>query len=248
MSAGGDQSPGRFRTEQNCIAKRTAGGIEITYMPPPPDRVPDLLDNLMSFMRKKDDGVPPLIKCAIAHYQFEAIHPFLDGNGRVGRLILPLLLYQENIMPDPLLYLSPFFEENVHRYYGGLRAVGQGSGWNEWISFFMEAFVEQADATVRNIEKMQNINKEHRRLLAERKASAKASLLADSLVGNPYITIPTAQKILGSSYPTARGAVQALVGAGILEEADKRRGKRVYKAREMAAVLDRDGAHTPVDA
>lgn len=232
---GGDKSPGKFRNTQNWII---GGRNNIIYTPPPPSHVPKMLDDLEAFIREEHD-ISPLIKCAIVHYQFEAIHPFRDGNGRTGRLLLPLLLYEAGLMPSPLLYLSPYFEDNLSRYRKGLLDVSQKSDWKEWISFFLEAFAEQASSTIMNIEKMQEIHNRYKNLLKQKEAAPRAILLTDYLIENTYITIPRAQSYLGTSYPTARNTVQALLDAGILEEIGNVKGKKVYRAPEMAAVLEK---------
>ncbi|CAI9832075.1 Fic family protein [Nitrosopumilaceae archaeon] len=229
---GGDRTPGRLRDVQNWIVS----GRRIVYTPPPPDRVPGLLADLEEFVGKEHD-ISPLVKCAVAHYQFEAIHPFRDGNGRTGRLLLPLILREAGLMPVPLLYLSAYFEENLPRYYGGLLAVSQRGDWEGWISFFLEAFAARACSTIRSIGRMREIHRGYRVLLERRGAGARPVRLAGCLVENPFVTIPRAQSYLGTSYPTARNAVQALLDAGILEAIGQVRGKKAYRAPEMAAVL-----------
>ena len=230
---GGTKSPGDFRDGQNWIGK----GTKIVYTPPDAKFVPGLLDNLCNFIRTDTSIASVLVKCAVAHYQFEAIHPFRDGNGRIGRLLLPLTLYEKGTLPQPLLYLSAYFEEHIREYYDGLLSVSQTGSWNEWIAFFLRAFEEQADETIKSIRRLVSIRNKYADTLQKRNARGRAIHLMEHLFANPYMTIPAARNILDASYPGAKSAVEALVQAGILKRTDISHRSKVFLAEEIEASL-----------
>ena len=137
-----------------------------------------------------------LIQCAIMHYQFEAIHPFQDGNGRIGRVLISLLLAEKKILEQPLLYISAYFEKNLGNYYTGLLQISQKSNWNDWLKFFMQAMAEQADITIKNIRNMLKLRETYENNLDKIHASKNTYKLLDNLFENPYITTPLAQIII----------------------------------------------------
>lgn len=233
---GHDKEPGKFRDQQNWVIRTRGMRREIVYTPPPPEKILALLENLEEFIQTESLSV--LIQCAVLHYQFEAIHPFVDGNGRIGRLLIPLVLYEKRIMPEPLLYLSAYFDKHRERYYSGLLAVSQKSGWLEWIKFFLMAFIEQADEAVENIQRLMTLMRRHKDTLRKRSASGKAVFLMESLFSNPYVTIPNAARFLGVTYPTAKSAVMTLVDAGILQPTDILYRSKVFVARDIEDALN----------
>lgn len=237
---GGDKRPGKIRNRQNWIIKTQGTIQEIIYTPPPPEEVSALLGNLKEFLRGDDMDMPTLIRCAVAHYQFEAIHPFSDGNGRVGRLLLPLILCEKGIMPEPLLYLSAYFDEHHDQYYNGLLAVSQKSEWCNWIKFFLKAFIEQADETLHSIRKLSALNKKYKSMLLEKNSSGNAVLLVDRLFSNPYITIPAASQFLGITYPSAKNAIMALVESHILVQTNILHRSKIFVASEVEQTIGVD--------
>lgn len=228
---------GAFRTIQNWIVQYGESAKNSTYTPPPPEFVEGLLKNLEEFFLNPPENMPVLIQCAIMHYQFEAIHPFEDGNGRIGRVLISLLLSERGVLPQPLLYLSAFFEKNIKDYYDGLLAISQKGKWREWIKFFLTAIREQADATIKNIHVLIELKAKYKKKLMEIRASGSAVLLLDHLFENPYITVPRAQDYLKLTYPSAKNAIQTLIDAGILEEAKMFYRGRVYRAKEIEESL-----------
>jgi len=234
---GYSKKPGEFRTFQNWIVPYGESAKNSVYTPPPPESLDDLLENLENFLINPPENMPVLIQCAIMHYQFEAIHPFADGNGRIGRVLISLLLAEKGVLPQPLLYLSAFFEKNIKQYYNGLLAISQKSKWREWLKFFLLAITEQADATIKNIYILMQLQKKYKEKLMEKRASGSAVLLVDYLFENPYITIPRAQAYLRLSYPSAKRAVERLVDVAILEEARVYSRGRVFLAREIVDSL-----------
>ena len=241
--AGGlDPNPGEFRSGQNWIVRRAGGDTKILYAPPPADMVPKLLDDLVEYMRPGDDLTElPLVKCAVAHYQFEAIHPFVDGNGRVGRLLIPLMLRESGLMPEPLLYPSAYFERHRQEYYELLLAVSRDGEWSGWVGFFMRALAAQAEESVALILRLADLRAEYEAVLEGRNARPGALKLVKHLFYNPYTTVPRAGKMLGCTYPTAQAAVASLVDAGILREIGERRRNRVFYAAGIDDVLDGAG-------
>ena len=235
---GRDREPGEFRDQQNWVIRTRGVRREIVYTPPPPEKISALLENLEEFIQTDDESLSVLIQCAILHYQFEAIHPFIDGNGRIGRLLIPLVLYEKRIMPEPMLYLSAYFDRHRERYCGGLLAVSQKSGWLEWIKFFLMAFIEQADEAMANIQRMMALMRRYKHALHKRSAGGNVVFLMESLFSNPYVAIPNAARFLGVTYPSAKSAVVTLVDEGILQPADMHYRGKVFVAAEIEDALN----------
>ena len=237
---GQDKNPGEFRIQQNWIVKTQGTKQQIIYTPPSPEKIIELLKNLETFFQDDHDHLSVLIQCAIIHYQFEAIHPFLDGNGRIGRLLLPMILYKKGILPEPLLYLSAYFDKYQEEYYNGLLEVSQKSKWREWIKFFLKAFVEQADETIKSIQKLEDLKRKYKEKLRKKNTRGNVVLLMEHLFANPYITIPKAKKFLNTTYPSAKNAVMTLVDVGILQQTDIVYTSKVFLAEELEDVLNVD--------
>lgn len=235
---GHDKNPGQFRSQQNWIIKTQGTKREIVYTPPPPEMVIKLLENLEEFFQTNYENISVLMQCAIVHYQFEAIHPFLDGNGRIGRLMLPLLLYEKEILPEPLLYLSAYFDKHREEYYGGLLVVSQKSRWRDWIKFFLRAFIEQADEAIDNIQKLVVLMRKYKEILRKKNTSSNVVLLMEHLFANPYITIPRAMEFLNITYPSAKNAVMVLIEARILKQTNIRYKSKVFIAEEIEETLN----------
>ena len=235
---GHDKEPGKLRDQQNWVIRTRGARREIVYTPPPPEKISALLENLEEFIQTDDESLSVLIQCAVLHYQFEAIHPFIDGNGRIGRLLIPLVLYEKRIMPEPLLYLSAYFDKHHERYYGGLLAVSQKSRWLEWIKFFLMAFIEQADVAVENIQRLMMLTRRYKDALRKRGASGNVIFLMESLFSNPYVTIPNTARFLKITYPSAKSVVMTLVDAGILQPTDILYRGKVFVARDIEDALN----------
>ena len=234
---GQEQNPGQFRDKQNVIVETEGTRTKVIFTPPPHEKVPKLLENLEKFLQAKHDDISVLIQCAMIHYQFEAIHPFGDGNGRIGRLLILLILCKKNILPEPLLYLSSFFDLHLKEYYDGLLEVSRKSRWNRWIKFFLRAFVAQSEETIGNIQKLVNLQEQYRNILNSQNASGKTIWLMEQLFENPYITVPRASKLLNSSYPTANNSVKILVKAGILKQTNLIHRSKIFVAEEIEDAL-----------
>ena len=234
----GHNTPGMFRNQQNWIVKGRAGRSSVVYAPPPPEKIAGLLRDLEGFLQTDGLTASPLIQCAIAHYQFESIHPFLDGNGRTGRLLVTLLLSKTGALPEPVLSLSSFFESHRTEYYRGLQRVSQKGKWGDWIRFFLLAIATQADEALASTDKLLYIQDKYASLLRDRNATSNAMRLMKDLFANPYTTIPWAQKSLKVTYPTAKHTVTALMEAGILEEIGVYGRRRTFVAPGIEKALE----------
>jgi Fic family protein len=224
------RSPGEFRTTQNWIGGDTINSA--VFVPPPAIELQPALDALAGYFYQQDD-YPPLMRLAFIHYQFEAIHPFLDGNGRIGRLLLSLLLVNWGLLSLPLLHLSAFFERRRQSYYDLLLSISQHDGWKPWVEFFLEGVVEQAKETAKQIKQIQDLQHVWHDMLYKHKESASTIRLADYLFENPVITVSRAQEVLGMSYPGAQRVVTTLCSHDILVPLDERKYGRSYLARDV---------------
>ncbi len=234
---GQDQNPGEFRDRQNMIVKRGVRVSRIVYTPPPPETIPELLCNFEKFCVAVHEDIPVLIQCALIHYQFEAIHPFGDGNGRIGRLLILLMLSKRGLLPKPLIYLSAFFDKHLAEYYHGLLNVSRKSRWGAWIKFFLQAFVDQSVEAIETIERLEGLRIKYRSILHDRKASGNAITLMEALFENPYVSIPMVGRRLNILYPTAKGTVTTLVSAGILVPTDIPHRSKIFVAAGIEASM-----------
>lgn len=209
---GGEQTPGEFRRTQNWILGSNPSSAR--YVPPPPEELYTSLGQLEAFMhRKNPEQIPVLLECAMVHYQFEAIHPFLDGNGRLGRLLIILLCIERNILPHPLLYMSGYFERNRTEYFDHLLDVSQRGNWDEWFAYFLKGAAEQADDAANRAVKVIDTYTE----FTSFDVSPTARRLVDVLMRNPFTTLKSASQILNVTPAAASRAVTQLVETGVLK-------------------------------
>jgi Fic family protein len=197
----------------------------------------DLLADWEKFIHNADDGLPILIKCALLHYQFEAIHPFLDGNGRVGRLLITLFLYEHNALPLPLLYLSAFFDAHRAEYYERLLSVSRDNDWDGWLRFFLRGVITQSNHATDSAAKIIKRREQYRQRLQENKAPASVIALLDHIFINPYVSLNGVKNKLNVSFNTAKNAVAMLVKEGILYEMTGQQRNRLYVATELIDLL-----------
>lgn len=210
------------------------------FVPPPPEPMTEALTDLEHFLHERE--MPLLIQLALAHYQFEAIHPFLDGNGRIGRLLIPLMLVLRNALPQPLLYLSAFLEQNRSEYYDHLLFTSQRGDLMPWVNFFLRGVTIQArDAEERTVRLVELQSEMRNRLLDEGRPNSVIRL-AEHLFSTPVVTAANAENVLGVSRPTAQSAINALVERGDLEEVTGRDRNRVYEAPQIF-----EAVYGPVD-
>jgi Fic family protein len=203
------------------------------YVPPPPDR---LMECLANWIYLHDRGrFPDLIQCAVMHEQFEAIHPFLDGNGRVGRLLITLFLIERRRLSQPLLYLSAYIEAHRQDYYETLQRVRTDGDWAGWLRFFLVGVEQTAQEAMGQAGRLLDLHDSLRRRLHRK---PKAAALLDDLFANPYISVSRAARLLNVSNPTARQAIAWLQGEGILEEVTGRSWGRLYLARPILDAIE----------
>jgi len=232
---GHQATPGRFRKIQNWIGKPGSTLATASYIPPPPGEVEPCLAAWEKFLQ--ESTLPPLVIIALAHYQFEAVHPFLDGNGRVGRLLITLFLIERQILPTPLLYLSAFFEASRRDYYDGLRGISERGAWNDWLEYFLLGVARMSEDALSRVVRIN-------RLLAEwqKKVSGEASnnpLRVVELLGtNPFITAIGVAERLAVAFTTAQRAIERLERADIVKRVGDAKRDRVYCATALLDILE----------
>lgn len=233
---GEHMTPGEFRTSQNWIGPPNCSLDEATFVPPPVEEMRGCLDAFESYLHASSD-LPSLVRLALIHYQFEAIHPFLDGNGRVGRLLITLLLHEWQLLPQPLLYLSAYFERRRDEYYERLLAVSMEGAWVPWIRFFLEGIAEQCTDAVQRAQRLFALRERYHRDLHATRTSALPLRLVDHLFERPATTIGQAAGVLDVTWRAASLNVDKLVDAGILREATGRERNRIFVAQEILDLL-----------
>ncbi len=239
---GGHATPGEFRRTQNWIGPPGCTLANATYVPPPPEELMNCLGDWERSLRER--SLPPLIHAAYIHYQFEAIHPFLDGNGRVGRLLITLLLVERDILPTPLLYLSAFFEATRRDYYERLLDVSLHGEWEAWLEYFLNGVARQSEDAVSRAQRINQLLETWRMKVAG--ASSKTpALLLDLLAANPFVTATQAAEQLEVAFTTAQRAIRKLQDAAILEEVGDAQRDRVYCAKAILKVLEEPAKLTP---
>ncbi|HEY5112796.1 MAG TPA: Fic family protein [Coriobacteriia bacterium] len=230
---GAHMTPGEFRRSQNWIGPPGSTLATATYVPPPVDEMNKALGDWELFLHDRT-SLPDLVQCALMHEQFEAIHPFLDGNGRVGRLLITLFLTERSRLTQPLLYLSAYIEAHRSDYYDALLRVRTDGDWQSWLLFFLVGVQETAVRAAGQAREIIRIREQCRQRVWDQ---TKALVLIDELLSAPYITVAEAQRRLKVSNPTARTAVHTLVKAGLLEEVGERTWRRLYVARPVLEAL-----------
>ena len=227
--------PGEVRRSQNWIGGTRPGNAR--FVPPPPDALPDLLSQIDAWLHSADP-LPPLIKAGLAHVQFETIHPFLDGNGRIGRLLITLLLEHWGLLRSPMLYLSLALKRRQQEYYERLTAVRSEGDWEGWTVFYLQCVREAADNGVAVAERLfTQLSGDRARLLAADGVTVPAIRLLDHLPANPVVTLSLVLGVLSVTKPTALKAIAALQRAGILKETSGKRRDRVYAYQPYLDIL-----------
>jgi Fic family protein len=235
---GGNQAPGEFRRSQNWIGGSRPS--KARFVPPPPHEMMTALDNLEKFLHDEPERTPPLIKAGLAHVQFETIHPFLDGNGRVGRLLITLLLCAEGMLSQPFLYLSLYFEQNRADYYDALQRVRTHGDWEGWLRFYLigvEEVASQATETARSLLALFEADRERVRKVGRGAASALS--VYEFLRRKIIVSIPRAAEATSLSRPTVTAALERLSGLGITREITGKARDRQFVYSEQLAALDK---------
>jgi Fic family protein len=234
---GSTKQPGEFRRSQNWIGGTRPGNA--LFVPPPPEDVLGLMSNLEAFLHETDTGLPPLIKAGLAHVQFETIHPFLDGNGRLGRLLITLYLCEQGVLEEPLLYLSLYLKSHRATYYALLQEVREHGRWETWLEFFLTGVrdvARQAHGAARAISAI--FTEDAAKVAGLGRGAPAARALHVILQTRPLLTIGTAAELAGVSFPTATAALERLRGLGIVEEITGKARGRVFVYRRYLALLD----------
>jgi Fic family protein len=233
---GASRQPGEFRRSQNWIGGSRPGNA--VFVPPPPDRLGDLMAALERFLHGRPVDVPPLLRAGLAHVQFETIHPFLDGNGRVGRLLIALLLVHDGVLREPLLYLSLYFKQHRQEYYRRLNQVRQRGGWEPWLQFFAAGVRETAEGAVATARRLSDLfAQDLHRVHAAGRAAGSAAQVLTAFRERPLWTIGKLKDAIELPIPTVTRAIAALERLGIVRETTGRRRGRVYSYDACLKVL-----------
>jgi Fic family protein len=234
---GSGKLPGEFRTSQNWIGGSRPGNA--TFVPPPHTAVADAMSDLERFLHAEDDGLPLLARAGIAHVQFETIHPFLDGNGRVGRLLITLLLCSAGVLRDPLLYLSLFLKKHRRTYYELLDSVRRDGDWEAWLSFFFDGVEETATNAVAGAHALSELFRSDRgRIEQQGRRAGSAIRVHDALKARPISSLPAIRKATGLSFPTVATAVELLASMNIVRELTGKRRNRLFVYDKFLKVLN----------
>lgn len=236
---GRHRNPGSFRNTQNHIGTEESPIELARFVPPPVQEMLESLHDLENYMQNPYEP-EPLVKLALIHYQFEAIHPFLDGNGRIGRLLITLLLCDWSLLPVPLLYMSSYFEKHRTTYKDLLLAVSQTGGWNEWIDFFLEGVLEQSADAAKRARMLLNLREHYRQILQSTQRSTHPLTLIDELFHSPAITAERTRQLLRVTPATAQATINRLVEIDFLQEATGRTRNRIYIAPGILEIIEKD--------
>lgn len=241
---GGRHQPGELRRSQNWIGPAGCTLREADFVPPPPHDVPDLLGGLERFLQSSDD-LPALVRIGLAHAQFETIHPFLDGNGRVGRLLITFLLCQQEILLKPILYLSHFFKQHRAEYYARLQAIRDAGDWENWLTFFLRGVTAVSAEATGTARRILALREEHRAAVTARfgHAAGKGHLVLDRLYERPIVSVTGIRSITGTSYTAANTLVARFVAAGVLQEATGYRRNRLFRYEPYIRLFTDDAGH-----
>ena len=240
---GSDKSPGEFRRSQNWIGGSRPGNAR--FVPPPATAVQDCMSDLERFLHDEDPGLSATVRSALAHVQFETIHPFLDGNGRTGRLMITFMLCHEGVLQEPLLYLSLYLKERREEYYALLDGVRRAGDWEAWVAFFLDGVKHTADAAVSTAQRLVALfHDDQRRIQEMGRAAGSALRVHQVLKERPITSIPQVCDRAGLSFPAASSAMERLSGLGLAREITGRSRNRLYIYDSYLAILN-EGTESP---
>ncbi|MGE0824198.1 MAG: Fic family protein [Candidatus Binatia bacterium] len=229
---GSHLTPGELRTSQNWIGPGGCTLNEAAFVPPPPYEVPQHLTELEKFIHT-NTGLPLLIKIGLVHAQFETIHPFLDGNGRIGRLLITFLLCEQQMLLKPVLYLSYFFKQHRQQYYEQLQSVRDAGTWEQWLAFFLRGIVDVSGQATDTARRILDLREAHRRAITEHlgRAAGNGHRVLEHLYEHPILSVSEVQDLIGTTYPAANDLVARMVNIGIVREftGQARNRKFIYK-------------------
>lgn len=234
---GQEKNPGEFRCSQNWIGGKGSTLRNAKYIPPSPDDMTEAMSDLEKYINA-DDRLDGLIRAALIHYQFETVHPFLDGNGRIGRLLITLFLMEKKILTTPALYISYFLKKNRVEYYDRMTEVRSKGNYEQWVKFFLQAIAESAKDAIAAIDELTALHDKNVDLVAGMgRASKNAMLMFRYLEANPIIEIGKTAEALGITFGTASNVVERLSSAGILEQTTTGRRNRTFAYKDYLAIL-----------
>jgi Fic family protein len=241
---GTEKTPGEFRSSQNWIGGTRPGNA--AFVPPPPDCVLDCMGKLELFLHNQPTKTSILEKIALAHLQFETIHPFLDGNGRLGRLMIPLLLYSEKVLHEPLLYISYYFKAQRERYYELLNETRFTGNWETWLDFFAEAVIHTANQAIDTANRLLKLAENDRRRINDlKRISGSVHLIHQHLLRQPLVTPKRLQEQTQLTQPTVNASLVELEKLGIVKEITNKKRNRVYSYKEYISIMN-EGTELPV--
>lgn len=233
---GEQATPGLMRTTQNWIGKPGCTLMDATYVPPQVPEMKECFSELERYIHSKAKE-PHLIQCALVHYQFEAIHPFVDGNGRIGRLLIVLMLMEKEVLSQPLLYISDYFERHRDTYYELLLNVSQQGDWNNWITFFLEGICEQSVDALLTIQRLLNLREQYRELALGTRVPKVVNTLVEHLFSTPIVSVSELAKEWEETFTTVQRGVDYLVEKGILREMTGRQRNRLFIADDILNII-----------
>ena len=234
---GASKEPGEFRRSQNWIGGTRPGNA--LFVPPPHLAVADCMADLERFLHSEDDGLPTLVRAGLAHVQFETIHPFLDGNGRVGRLLIILLLCEAGSLRQPLLYLSVYFKRHRERYYDLLNGIRHTGDWEAWLAFFLQGVQETAENAAATVGRLtERFTEDRQRIATEGRRAGSALRVHEALQERPILSIPETCRRTGLAFPTVSAALRLLERAGLVREITGFSRNRVYVYSEYLRILN----------
>ncbi len=238
---GEESTPGEFRRRQNWIGTPRCTLMEATFVPPPVLEMKDAFSDFEKYLHSESQH-PPLVRLAFMHYQFEAIHPFLDGNGRIGRLLISLLLCRDGLLPQPLLYLSDYFERNRDEYYALLLAVSQKGDWRSWVTFFLDGVADQSKDAISRTRQLLDLWQRYRDMFQSARSAATLLRLVDNLFEFPVVTISRAAKHAGVTPVSATRSIEKLLEAGIVKEVTGKQRNKIYVASDILDIMEKPRA------
>lgn len=240
---GSNKDPGEFRRSQNWIGGSRPGNA--IFVPPPHIAVDDCMAALERFLHSEDDGLPALVRSGLAHVQFETIHPFLDGNGRVGRLLITLLLCHAGVLRDPLLYLSLYLKEHRQEYYRLLDVVRREGDWEEWLSFLLEGISGTAEAAVETAQRLATLFRDDRNAIETKGRRAGSALrVHEAIKARPILSMPEICRTTNLSFPATSSAMELLVDMKIARELTGKRRNRLFVYDRYLGILN-EGTTAP---
>lgn len=235
---GRQRDPGELRSIQNWIGPNNCTPQEAIFVPPPPQEIPRLMSELEHFLHE-ESMLPLLVRIGLAHAQFETIHPFLDGNGRIGRLLITLLLCEKDVLTKPVLYLSHYFKRHRQQYYDSLQAVRDNGDWEQWITFFLRGVYEVSQEATETAKHILQLRERHRQLITEQlgRSANNGHRILEYLYKMPIVSVPGVRDLLNITYPAANKLVRQFQELGLLHEMTGQRRNRRYEYRDYMSLF-----------